>query len=525
MKSDPTGRHSAIESALLEYHRYPGRYSLTGGEPALLFSATTEVLQLANGRSPDGAPDPAPVIGLRRAACFFVSTALLYPRADHYALLGLQRSADTTAIKERYRLLMRLIHPDFAGAVSGVQWPVDAATRVNKAHEVLLSPVQRGLYDQTLDAVESLQHPRTDSQPLGGLRNLPTHLDAENPRSRLKKLAVAFGGLGFAALIALILATGASQKENLVSLRPASNPQAAGTAAMQQPAVTQPESNFVNPLPEPGSAHRIEDNQAGAAEKPVIPFAPPEVLAPAVQHPIIPSPQPEAAGNTLKIAVAAPSVAPITPEPPVMAAKNQAPVARRAETVAVVSAPPTPPPIDASVPAPGLAPVPAQAPTLTSLQSRTPQQVMPAAPPPLPPATPPAATPPSAAKAGVGPTLEQAHPLLSRLLQHLESGGGERMLSMLDRDARGTPAAQALLLQYNSLVGAGPVKVSNVQFKAEPREDRLLVTGHVTMEIGERTAKTAGKDLAVQAEFAQRDGAVVMTRLSRAPEAAGDRAK
>jgi hypothetical protein len=125
-----------------------------------------------------------------------------------------------------------------------------------------------------------------------------------------------------------------------------------------------------------------------------------------------------------------------------------------------------------------------------------------------------------------GPTLDEAHPLLSKLLQYMESGGGDRVLSMLDRDARSTPAAQALLQQYNSLVGGGgPVKLSNVHFKAEPRDDRLLVTGYVTLEVGERTARTVGKDFSVQAEFAQRDGAVVMTRLSRAPAPVGEGAQ
>ena len=66
--------------------------------------------------------------------------------------------------------------------------------------------------------------------------------------------------------------------------------------------------------------------------------------------------------------------------------------------------------------------------------------------------------------------------------------------------------------------GVRPVKLSHVQFKAEPKEGRLVVTGHVRLQVGEQTIGTPGKDLAVMAEFASREGTVVLTRLSRAQE-------
>jgi hypothetical protein len=126
------------------------------------------------------------------------------------------------------------------------------------------------------------------------------------------------------------------------------------------------------------------------------------------------------------------------------------------------------------------------------------------------PANPAPALPPS-------PTLADVHPLLARLLQEIESGRGERVMGLVDREARSAPAGQALLLHYNNLVGgARPVKVSNVQFNAQPRDGRLLVTGHLTMQPDDRA--TPPREFAVQAEFAARDGAVVMTRLTRAPD-------
>jgi hypothetical protein len=115
------------------------------------------------------------------------------------------------------------------------------------------------------------------------------------------------------------------------------------------------------------------------------------------------------------------------------------------------------------------------------------------------------------------PTLTEVHPMLARLLQEIESGWGDRVMGLVDRDARNALAGQALLQHYNALVdGMRPVKVSNVQFNAQPREGRLLVTGHLTMQPYDRAAPP--RSFAVQAEFASRQGAVVMTRLARAPD-------
>lgn len=482
MNLDPTGRRSAIEAALLEYHRSPGQYSLINREPALLFSCLTEVLQLASGRSPDGALEPGPVKPVQQAACFFIRSGLLYPTADHYALLGLTRSADPAAIKDRYRLLMRLIHPDFSGTVAGANWPADAATRVNQSHAVLSSPVQRGLYDRTLDAAAAPPHPRTHSQPSTGFRSSPGPTAADNnPRSRLKGLAAVFGVLGTAALVALVVVSGASQTENLVQ-RPPAPSLTPVAAALPEVAFTEPDTSQASNPPQ--------------AE------APPQPLASV--------PKRELVARVPEGAATPPALASSMQGQSMPVLKGLAPPARQSEPAAVVSVYSAVSPIDASPPPP---------------------------PPPLAPAPAPAPAPPAVAVTGTapmpakdkprpGPTLDEAHPLLSKLLQYMESGGGDRVLSMLDRDARSTPAAQALLQQYNSLVGGGgPVKLSNVHFKAEPHDDRLLVTGYVTLEVGERTARTVGKDFSVQAEFAQRDGAVVMTRLSRAPAPGGERAQ
>jgi hypothetical protein len=109
----------------------------------------------------------------------------------------------------------------------------------------------------------------------------------------------------------------------------------------------------------------------------------------------------------------------------------------------------------------------------------------------------------------------EAQPLLSQLLQVMESGRGERILNLLEPDARTKPSALALSRQYDNLVeGARPVRVSHVEFKAEPGDGRLLVIGYFRVMAGEQTIGTIGKKMMVRAEFISRDGNVVITGLS-----------
>ena len=117
-----------------------------------------------------------------------------------------------------------------------------------------------------------------------------------------------------------------------------------------------------------------------------------------------------------------------------------------------------------------------------------------------------------------GPTLVEAQPLLSQLLQVMESGRGDRILNLLDAEVRSKPSAQALSRQYDSIVdGARPVRVSNVEFKAEAGDGRLLVVGYFRLSAGEQTIGSLGKKMVLRAEFVSREGGVVITGLSGGP--------
>lgn len=125
--------------ALLDFERSPGRFPVALREPRPLFEHIGSVMLLAAGRPVAGLP-AVPAIGpeLRRAARFFVRTVMLRPGSDAFTLLGLKADFEPAQLREHYRLMIRLTHPDFEAA--GERWPADAATRINLAHDLLSSP-------------------------------------------------------------------------------------------------------------------------------------------------------------------------------------------------------------------------------------------------------------------------------------------------------------------------------------------------------------------------------------------------
>lgn len=130
---------SRLLPALLDFERSPGRFPVALREPRPLFEHIGSVMLLAAGRPVPGLPAvPAIAPELHRAARFFVRTVMLRPGSDPLTLLGLKADFEPAQLREHYRLMIRLTHPDFEAA--GESWPADAATRINLAHDLLSSP-------------------------------------------------------------------------------------------------------------------------------------------------------------------------------------------------------------------------------------------------------------------------------------------------------------------------------------------------------------------------------------------------
>jgi hypothetical protein len=514
---------SSVPAALLDYFEAPGRYQLTLRQPAVLFASIREILQLASSRTAADAPQSS---ALRDAANFFIRAALLYPGADHYAVLGLAPGEAPADLKERYRLLMRLIHPDFAGSGSPA-WPGDAAVRVNRAYEVLSSAVLRREYDEQLEALRTQRPAAPKGTPFAAapVRRL------EEPRARFsKKAAVVFGlAVGIPAVLLLMprsepdqlvqrLGPPAAEQRSrpadgdLHAQAPIATAPALPQAPPAPPPVASPQPPAVAPAPAPAAA------VASPAKEPTVARLPPR------DPPAAPS-RPPAVKATV---TAATTPAANTARPPAPAVASpprpvQAVVAPRAASPSGNPSPPLPAPApvlrEEVAASPASAPVAAAAPALAAV-STSPAAAMPVA----------TATPsaPVAAKltttltlpAPATPTLAEVQPVLTQMLQMLETGSGDQLLRLLDSDSRKHPAAQALSRQYEQLVKGGrPIQLSQVEFNSEPREGGvLMVTGRIRLHAGEPTIGSFGQKLVVKAEFAQRSGRVQLTGLSSAPE-------
>ena len=125
---------------------------------------------------------------------------------NHYELLGVSASADTSTIRSAYCRLSKALHPDTTSL------PVDDAARrfqqVCEAYELLSDPMLRKAYDESLEAVNSSKNVDIDD-PLSLFR------EASNNARRMDVRRSFSGGelfallsLGIAFLLSLLLAIG-----------------------------------------------------------------------------------------------------------------------------------------------------------------------------------------------------------------------------------------------------------------------------------------------------------------------------
>lgn len=105
------------------------------------------LIQIAGGKIAEAfsaslAPDANESTALTQAAKQFVSGVMLAPSSDHFTMLGVTPDADAGLIRENFRRLMALVHPD----ANPVGFPIDAASRVNLAYGVIADSERRAEY-------------------------------------------------------------------------------------------------------------------------------------------------------------------------------------------------------------------------------------------------------------------------------------------------------------------------------------------------------------------------------------------
>ena len=503
-----------LTNLLLDFHAFPGRYSTVMREPRPLFDHATEVLSLAAGRTIPGLPDDEELLGrLREAARFFVRAAMLRPGADHYTLLGVAPGFDPATLRENYRMLIRLTHPDFAAGGGGA-WPADAATRINLANDVLASPERRQSYDHAQPRKPQRVPPVTS--PVAGRAQEAW----ENTPPKRIWPAVA-GGMGVAALLAALFWPSQSPQERLAMLAQAPAPEPVLESA-PAPVVAAP----VPALPAAKTVVALAPAPVSPPPAPPPPPPPPRVVTPAPVPVPVPPPSPaRVVVPTVPVPVRAVVPAPAPVRVPVPAAPSVAVAAVERPAVpqqiaARSVAPAAPAPVAAPAPAVAMAavvpPVPVSVvppPASVAQAPRAPAAVVVAAPAPVPALA--AMAVPVVAAASDSPRMVDVQPLLAQLLGALQSGRGDQVIRLVDRSARQGDSGARFADVYNRTIsGSRAVKLGPVQFAGRNGGDHLVVDGVVLLHLQDEGSQNSTRELVVRALFALRGGQPVLTQLS-----------
>lgn len=223
------GRESIDLLALaLAYHRAPLDHQDRLAAVATLPEDMNRLLWLANGSEEilaAAARQTGAEAGEVRAAALFLLQRLCLARdAGHYRVLGLNPDATAEQIKDHHRLLMRLMHPDRAGAAD--LWVDSYAARINEAYSVLSRPQTRAAYDGSRARGE----PSAARVP--GVARSRSTAWREAPRRRRSRLALrahlpvlVLGGL---ALVAVLGVAGFSLRPSPAIMAPAESVATAG---------------------------------------------------------------------------------------------------------------------------------------------------------------------------------------------------------------------------------------------------------------------------------------------------------
>ena len=454
---------ATLVAALKDFHATPGKYALGAREPRVLFEHQGMVLQLAAGRKPDGFTDVDATI--QQAALRFVQMVMLRPGADHYTLLGLQRPLDAEQLREHYRLLIRLTHPDYAGAQA--DWANDVAARVNIAHDTLADSGRRQAYDASLNrAAQAPRAPHTvrpAARPQNGRRAAN-----EVPAMRVTRLLDGrmVTGLAVAGVLAAVLLWPAGEDPS-VQLVARSNPKPSPALAI--PATT---------LATEDSTVLVSVTTASASPETAVPLAPAGDIRAADT------------GVAFGAGTAAEKAPPLPNAPNQATLGSPAPLPPRVDTVdpsvAMVESPP--------------------APTVQNAAPHAPQRGLSytwSAPPPQPahysPATP---TPPATSRPVTAAEMQRLQPLLGELILLMESGQQERLRTWVGKRIRRPEVADSVADAYARALGSARIAgIGKVSFQGQSVADVQVVDGTVELRLAEGDQPPVTRDVRLRAHF------------------------
>ncbi|HEY9882942.1 MAG TPA: J domain-containing protein [Thermosynechococcaceae cyanobacterium] len=176
--------------------------------------------------------------------------------ASYYGLLGLHPSASVREIRQSYRDLSKLYHPDTTALSAAIA--TAKFQQLNEAYATLSSPERRTAYDRKIgySNVSVIQPPQAFAQSKVSARAVPSssaYLDAtDRPLSPGEIFALFILGLTFVGCLVLAIAIGITRGEAVLqpsAVHPDALPQEIKTVettnASSQPSLSQPSPSQV----------------------------------------------------------------------------------------------------------------------------------------------------------------------------------------------------------------------------------------------------------------------------------------
>ena len=556
---------------LLWYYEEPRRYRAEGRRRDAPILESAVVLKLALGRRVDFARaelrEPATTATLRDAAGMYVRFLFFRPDATPYQVLGLTSGATPEAIKESFRLIMHLVHPDRQD--ERVVWPESYAALANRAYGILRDQDSRVRFDReaqaraasarainrTSEAARASRMPvpvrpkRRKRGPLDGVV-LPEWLTAGvGGFAREHPSVTAFTALIGAAVVAVTLMVWGQHDGALTRDLDASSDASSGASLARLPSLSWFSSAASAPVvsaPSPASAANpgvkrtppIEAKAMTADVKPADTMAPSggaDSPAPSFQTGLntaqasdatavasSPPPAPPTSGETPPPARA--GAAEATSLPPMIAAAKVEPVAAPPRMTAAPEPAPSPPRQAAAELA-----MPAASSTAGASHTVTAQSMVAtaAASPPVSGPAPMMArvdpTPTTIVAPGpqaVPPATSEIETLFATFVESYERGRVDIFADLFDVDAeanlrRGRPAIRGEYDELFRLSQWRRMQLTRVNWKRVG--NGAVAKGEITVKIGWRDGREVEQRIAMDMELVRRDGRVVIAKLSQQP--------
>jgi len=471
---------------------------------------------------------PAAAALLERDALSCITRCFFPDDATHYEVLGLAPDASPEAVRENFRLLMQLIHPDRQGA--GTLWPENLAARANGAYAVLKVPETRVAYDSELATARLReQAARGDAKSPGGSyasgRTTAYRRRSEPADALPEWLTLDVGGYlrehpAFSSVVAIVVGsasiigalawegrvatltreTRASGPETAKPEMPASELPAASplavtavptTSVAAVTAVPDPAQSIPTPVPA-----KSESFALGVPER-----APPVTAPIAAHRGAIALPKPEA--NPSRIAPV-PEPIPAVPVRPTLPA-DTAPVRPTLPTDAA--------PVAETGPVASLS---GRGSVAERPEPRAP--VVAAAAAPTPPAASALAEPVTAT--AQPPATAEIEAFFAAFVDSYEKGRLDALAALFDDDAemnlrRGRPAIRG---EYDELFrqsSSRRMQLTRINWRRVG--DRAHAKGGIVVKIGWRDGREVEQRIAVDMELVRRDGRALIAKLSQQP--------